>query len=178
MMDHLLRCTGFANHHPDIHAIGELTNAAALRRGVIFSATAFPLALPRGVMSPVNSRSATFLRDAFWALLLPAGVAPRIADVWRGFWTQRLMWEVGGRVAFTGVVAERNGSVGAGVMNKSAEDQGHFEEGAELVGFLNPWKLEGRSLPEAMIALASAMAKEKFWMQADVELMKAWVEVR
>lgn len=33
-------------------------------------------------------------RSAFWALFLPTTVTLRVADIWRSYWAQRLMWEV------------------------------------------------------------------------------------
>jgi hypothetical protein len=79
-------------------------------------------------MSPVHARSTVFLRDAFWALLLPAGVAPRFADVWRGFWAQRLVWEVDGRVAFTGVTGERLGPWATTLEEDIDGDEGNVKE--------------------------------------------------
>ena len=51
-----------------------------------------------------------FDRAAFWALLLPASVHGRVADIWRGFVAQRVLRAAGLRLAFLppGVTQLRN----------------------------------------------------------------------
>jgi hypothetical protein len=174
---HLVGCSGLCNHYPDIDALGQPKDAGLLRRGMNFSGTGFPLGLPRGAFSSVNSRSTIFLQDALWALVLPRSVSPYLADVWRGFWSQRLVWEIGGRLAFSGVTGNCKGVWGSSSMEQSAGKGWHIEEGARLIAFLLEWKVKESSLPEAMVALASAMAQKNFWTGEDVGLIEAWIEV-
>ena len=63
------------------------------------------LAFPATSYHPINSQNTVFLRDAFWALLLPVTTLWREDDIFRGYWTQRLMWEIGGNLVITGPTA-------------------------------------------------------------------------
>ena len=47
------------------------------------------------------SQATLFERDSFWGLLLPVTVHGRVTDIWRSFFTQRLMWDVGQQLAFS-----------------------------------------------------------------------------
>ncbi|MCI60645.1 hypothetical protein A2U01_0081901, partial [Trifolium medium] len=57
------------------------------------------VALPQGIMVPVNSFNTMYHASAFWGLMLPVSVSRMASDVLRGYWGQRILWEVGGYVA-------------------------------------------------------------------------------
>jgi hypothetical protein len=61
-------------------------------------------------MCPFNSQNIVFLNDAPWSLLLPVTTTMRVCDIWRGYWAQRLLWEINGKISFTEptVVQHRN----------------------------------------------------------------------
>jgi hypothetical protein len=58
-------------------------------------------ALAPGVFAPFNAQATVVLEGAFWGLLLPATVHGRVSDIWRSYVLERVMWEVGGVLAFT-----------------------------------------------------------------------------
>lgn len=39
--------------------------------------------------------------DALWGLLLPCTVHGRVTDIWRAYFTQRLLWDIGYRIGFS-----------------------------------------------------------------------------
>ena len=92
---------GLANGDPDVDAIFRLTRASKgqLIR-VEFDGAAQPIALPRGTMCPYNAQTTLHHYDAFWALMMPFTPAFRVTDIWRSYWGQRLLYEIGGRLAF------------------------------------------------------------------------------
>ncbi|KAH8074513.1 hypothetical protein JL721_2077 [Aureococcus anophagefferens] len=76
-----------------------------------------PSTSPRGARRPrrrrrlpFNAQATLFDRAAFWALLLPASVHGRVADIWRGFVAQRVVRAAALRLAFLppGVTQLRN----------------------------------------------------------------------
>lgn len=97
---------GLANNDPDVDAIFRLTREL----NVTFSQDACPIAYPSGVMAPFNSQNTIFYREAFWGLMIPITTSFRVCDIWRGYWSQRLLWEIGGNIAFLppSVVQKRN----------------------------------------------------------------------
>ena len=38
---------------------------------------------------------------ALWGLLLPISVHGRVTDIWRAYFTQRLLWDIDMRIAFS-----------------------------------------------------------------------------
>ena len=100
-----------ANHDPDVDAIYRLGPRAALPLPFDFpSSHGRGVVLDGGAVCPFNAQATLFDRAAFWALLLPASVHGRVADIWRGFVAQRVLRAAGLRLAFLppGVTQFRN----------------------------------------------------------------------
>ncbi|KAH8051332.1 hypothetical protein JL722_10783 [Aureococcus anophagefferens] len=77
--------TLLANHDPDVDAIYRLGPRAALPLPFDFpSSHGRGVVLDGGAVCPFNAQATLFDRAAFWALLLPASVHGRVADIWRG----------------------------------------------------------------------------------------------
>ena len=77
----------------------------ARRSDVHFRTDADVLAFAPKSYQPMNSQNTVFLRDALWALILPVTTLWREDDIYRGYWVQRLLWELGGAFVYTGPTA-------------------------------------------------------------------------
>lgn len=86
-----------ADHDPDVDAIFRLSR----RLPVAFGERRDVLALPSGVMAPMNAQALLVARAALWGLLLPVTVHGRVSDIWRSYAWQRLLWGCELRVAFS-----------------------------------------------------------------------------
>ena len=62
---------GVVHCDPDLDAIQRLVMSPAYTSDVKFSEDSTMLAFPATSYHPINSQNTVFLRDAFWALLLP-----------------------------------------------------------------------------------------------------------
>ena len=99
---------GLVNGEPDLDALSRLTKATERRTvNITFDQSSPPLQCPHFRMCPFSSRSTLFQRRAFWSLYLAASLSARLADVWRSFWAQRLLWLLDDTVAFLGPNAHR-----------------------------------------------------------------------
>ena len=63
--------------------------------------------LPVGAMGPCSARATLHTEAALWGLLIPASWPSVMSDIVRGYMTQRLLWEIGGEVAFRGIGVTR-----------------------------------------------------------------------
>lgn len=108
--------------------------------------------------------------------MLPVTTTMRVCDIWRGYWAQRLLWEIGGQLAFTGasVIQFRNVHT---LMKDFAEEAVLYKDAGRLVNFLQTWAFNGSTLQEAIVLLSQDMARAGFWLQGDADLAGAWVEV-
>ena len=59
------------------------------------------VSLRAGTMMPYNAQATLHSYDAFWGLLLPCTVHGRVTDIWRAYFTQRMLWDVGLRIGFS-----------------------------------------------------------------------------
>ncbi|GFS23948.1 conserved uncharacterized protein [Elysia marginata] len=88
---------GIVNGDPDVDATRKRADGEL---DVHFDHAAPTTLLLPGVFSPFDSQNTLFHYDAFWGLLLPKSTTMRVCNIWRGYWAQRLLWEVDGRLAF------------------------------------------------------------------------------
>mmetsp|Transcript_26572 Transcript_26572/g.71223 ORF Transcript_26572/g.71223 Transcript_26572/m.71223 type:complete len:148 (+) Transcript_26572:1618-2061(+) len=121
----------------------------------------------------------------------------RVCDIWRSYWAQRLLWEIGGDLCFLGptVVQIRNTH---NYFLDFLDELDLYRDAGRLVRVLATWRPSsfesksafesppeessegkqkgGQELPSMMVELAKVMQHNRFWASSDVELMEAWVE--
>ena len=142
---------------------------------VTFDPVSPPVFLPAKTYSPINSQNTLFLFDAFWALLLPTTTTFRVCDIWRGYWAQRLLWEIGGFVEFSGANALR-------VRNAYSAPWDELErikmsnQTARLIAFLSSWSCPKRlTFFDCVSQLSFDMANEGLWDRKDAENTAIWL---
>jgi hypothetical protein len=88
---------------------------------------------------------------------------------------QRLLWEVGGNVAFGSPTVDQYRNA-HNLLRDFRDELPLYELAGPLVKLLNEWQAPaGADLPGLMKNLAQAMADAKMWEQGDADLMAAWV---
>lgn len=164
------------NGDPDVDAIFRLTRKTDEERiDIQFDSAAPPVSLPEGVFCPYNSQNTLHHHQAFWALLIPVGVSFRVSDIWRSYWAQRLLWQIGGQVTFLPpfVYQDRNAH---DYMQDFHEELQLYTETERLIHFLLEWLPESNSFVEQIKELSRDMYHEGFWSAEDVQLVDVWCD--
>lgn len=165
---------GISNGLPDVDSVFYFTRKSGVEAfDIRFDDRAPKVALPQGVMAPVNSFNTLFHSSAFWSLMLPVSVSSMASDVLRGYWGQRLLWEIGGYVVLYPPTVHRYDRVEAYPF--SEEKDLHVNVG-RLTKFLISWRSRKNSLFEKILELSFDMAEERFWTENDVKLTAAWLQ--
>ncbi|CAL0317072.1 unnamed protein product [Lupinus luteus] len=165
---------GISNGLPDVDSVFYFTRKSGLEAfDIRFDEHAPKVALPQGMMVPLNSFNTMYHSPAFWALMLPVSVSTMASDVLRGYWGQRLLWEVGGSVVVYPPTVHRYDRVEAYPF--SEEKDLHVNVG-RLIKYLVSWRSNKHNLFEKILELSYAMAEEGFWTKKDVELTAAWLQ--
>ncbi len=86
---------GLINKDSDVDAIFRLTQY----RDVYFD-NKTPCVLPVKVFCPFNPQNTVFFYESFWGLMIPSTTSFRVCDIWRSYWVQRLLWDIGGQLMF------------------------------------------------------------------------------
>ena len=165
-----------ANGDPDVDAIFRLTRKTDGEPiDIVFDATAAAVSLPEQLFCPYNSQNTLHHKSAFWALMLPIGVPFRVCDIWRGYWAQRLLWQIGGQLVFLPpfVYQERNAH---NYLEDFNDELKMYRETEELLQFLLQWSPQSHSFMEQIKELSKAMQHANFWSEDDVRLTEAWCE--
>ena len=165
---------GISNGLPDVDSVFYFTRKSVLETfDIRFDEHAPKVALPQGMMVPVNSFNTMYHSSAFWALMLPVSVSTMASDVLRGYWGQRLLWEVGGYVVVYPPTVHRYDRIEAYPF--SEEKDLHVNVG-RLNNYLISWRSDKHRLFEKILDLSFAMAEEGFWTEKDVKLTAAWLQ--
>ncbi|KAA8517101.1 hypothetical protein F0562_017394 [Nyssa sinensis] len=165
---------GISNGLPDVDSVFYFTRKSGLEPfDIRFDEHAPKLALPQGTMVPVNSFNTIYHSPAFWGLMLPVSVSSMASDVLRGYWGQRLLWEIGGYVVVYPPTVHRYDRIEAYPF--SEEKDLHVNVG-RLIKFLVSWRSRKHRLFEKILELSYAMAEEGFWTEKDVKFTAAWLQ--
>jgi hypothetical protein len=179
---------GLANGDPDMDAIFRLTRKPRDTRidfAFAPAAAAPPIALPQGSFGPYNAQNTVFTYEGLWATVLPQTVEFRVCDIWRAYYTQRLLWGIGAQLTFVApyVYQLRNSH---SYHDDYLSEKQIFDQTARFLHFLRAWRcgLEDAAafaplgapasslLPACAYALARDMAVGGFWGPADAELVR------
>ena len=143
---------------------------------VTFDPAAPPVILPEGVFSPFNSQNTLFFHGALWALMLPTTTPFRMCDIWRGYWAQRLLWEISGNLGFFPANAYQLRNAHNYMTDAEGEKSMYFETD-RLIDFLGKWSCEKqRSFFDCVKTLSADMATEGFWGEEDATVTSLWIE--
>ena len=167
---------GVVNGDPDVDAIFRLTRKDAnVSLKVEFDGDSKPIMLPKGIMSPYNSQNTLHLYDSFFGLMLPQTVSFRVCDIWRGYWAQRLLWELDGYLTFfpPNAVTVRNSH---DYLLDFIDEKDLYHKSSRLVKFLTKWRSSKPKFFDRVMDLSIEMAREGFWGNDDVVLVKLWLK--
>lgn len=161
---------GLVNEDPDVDAIFRLTQGTQFN----FNSHA-PIGLPCKTMCPFNTQNTIFHQDAFWGLLIPITTTFRVCDIWRGYITQRLLWDIGGILCFMPaiVVQKRNEH---NLINDFSQEIDLYIKSGSLVNFLIGWSSDLPTLEGRICALNQALIEKKFYLEKERELLHAWLQ--
>ena len=123
---------------PDVDAFTRLTRPVCVKHAV-FDRDRRVIALEPFTFSPYNSRNTIYHQAAFWGLYLPMTTPPQVGDIWRGFWVQRLLWDIGGHLIFSTIRASKYERSKSTVQDMIYEE-GIHSDGGKLVRLLKSWK--------------------------------------
>lgn len=175
---------GLANGDPDVDAVYRLVIPS---ENLSFDRSATPVAIERGSYTPWNSQNTLFEKDAFWALLLPVTTAFRVADIWRSYWTQRLLRHVDGDLCFIGptVLQQRNEHDN---FEDFLDELQIYKQAADFVRALDQWaplsdaadslKNGTISISTLILQLLEYLSQSGFFGESgsvELEVARAWI---
>ena len=160
-----------ADVDPDVDALYRMTRALPLW----FDREDLILRVPEGVFSPWNAQATVFTKDAFWGLVMPISVSGRVADIWRSYVTERLMWMAGLSVAFTSPWVEQYRNPHNYFVDYLAE-RDLYSRSNELIGELIRLDVdEAEGLQSAYWRIVERLVEAGFLDKADLKLARHWV---
>ena len=166
---------GVVDGDPDVDAIFRLTKSMESKPiNVTFDPSAPSMQIPPFRFAPYNAQNTFFWKEAFWSLYLPVTHTFRVTDIWRSYWTQRLIWLLDGTIQFYGPNAfqQRNSH---SYLSDYKEEPVLYMQTEALLEFLTKWKCSKDLFYECVIDLTQQMADNNFWGQEDVLGVENWL---
>lgn len=160
-----------ADNEPDVDGIFRLTRKTPFDFSTKAKKT---LVIPKGTFVPFNAQATLVLKPALWSLLLPVSVHGRVSDIWRSYFVQRLLWDIGYVISFSvpQVNQFRNPHNPLGDM-KAEEDL--YYKSLALVERLLEWKGTTNTLPGRYEELIIDMYERGYIGSKDVALVQQWL---
>ena len=173
---------GVVNGDPDVDAIFRLTKSGSDSQRVTrlinikFDPSSPSIQYPLYRVSPYNSQNTLIHYDAFWSLYLPKTVPFRLTDIWRSYWSQRLLWLINGTVQFNGPNAFQLRNVHS-YLKDFKEETDMYLKTEDLIKFLLfKWKCAKLKFYECLLDLSLRMAENGFWGLEEVDGIKNWLK--
>ena len=167
-----------ADHDPDVDAIYRLTAPLPLE----FAAKGTPEnllgkveVLAKGVFTPFNAQAVLFSKPSFWGMFMPVTVHGRVTDIWRSYFTQRLMWDLDQSVAFSSPFVTQCRNPHFYLADFDGEEHLYSRSGA-LLRMLKGWNPKSDSLPGRIEELAVLLYETSIIEERDVKLYSSWVK--
>jgi hypothetical protein len=159
---------GLIDKDPDVDAIFRLT-----RESEVYFEDKPTCVIPAGQFCPFNSQNTIFYKSTFWGLFLPSTISMRVCDIWRGYITQRLLWDMGHVLCFTRptTVQHRNPH---NYLYDFREEQDLYLKAGDLAQFLSNWHSESPTIADRSLTLVGDLAKENFLHEREVIVQRAW----
>jgi hypothetical protein len=159
----------------DVDAVCALTYGAS--GGAVSTAPLAGLSLPRGVLAPISAKATLVDSRAFFTLILPATVECHVADIWRGYVAQRLLWDVG---LTSAVLRPRVGQSGSGPVPSAVGSLGQeadlYGKGAALVAFLaHSWSSDSPTAAGKLLNLTLVLVERGYLGASDALLAYEWL---
>ena len=162
------------NDDPDNNAIFRKTQSNSIHFTFDRSQKSLPLLTPSNAYSPYNAQATTHLYHAFWGLYLPVTVPGRITDIWRSYFTQRIMKDLGMHVIYTPPIVEHQRSAHDYLADFGAETM-LYDRTTKLLEFLDDWQSNANTLPERVVELWIALYEHDYIGLKDVEAVVEWM---
>lgn len=160
---------GVVNKNPDVDAIFRLTQDDE----IIFEERS-PCFLLENAFCPFNSQNTFFHAGAFFTMYIPSTPTIRVCDIWRGYIAQKLIWEKGFKLVFSGPNAIQNRNIHS-LMNDFLLEKRLYEQGSDFVDYLSNWRKFGDHPLGSIYALYRDLVEEGFLEKEELHLLKAWI---
>jgi hypothetical protein len=161
-----------ADIDPDVDAIYRMTE----RLPVWFALQDAVLAVPPGTFAPWNAQATIFNDRAFFGLIMPVTVTGRVADIWRSYITERLLWIAGYQVAFTSSFVDQYRNPHSYHADFLAEKDLYDSVDHLLRTLIDLDVGRTTSLAEVYLQIVALLVQKGFLKRLDYALAHAWVQ--
>jgi len=168
---------GVVDGDPDLDAIQRLTRKDAdVKFDVKFDPKAPDVVLPSGSYTSYNCQNTISSYDAFFSMFLPVKVTLRVTDIWRAYFAQRLLWDIGGHLKYHTATAYQDRSP-HDFLKDFIDELDLYNYAGRIVDKLRSWKPADETVPvqERLFQIYKEMYKLGILQGEEVLAVRAWI---
>lgn len=159
------------NVNPDLDAIYRITHTIPQT----FDETKnHCLILSKGSFAPFNAQSTLFKYEAFWGMLLPMTVHGRVSDIWRSYFTQKMLWDNAHHIAFCPALVNHIRNQHRLIKDFDAELP-LYTQTESMLKYLQEWKSTKTDLPSVLEELYIDLYEKGVLEEKDVHFVQLWI---
>ncbi|MDD4062428.1 MAG: STELLO glycosyltransferase family protein [Candidatus Pacebacteria bacterium] len=158
---------GLANKDPDVDAIFRLV----FNKEINFN-NFENISIQKNIYCPFNSQNTFWKKEFFPLLYLPSTVTFRFTDILRGYVAQRIIWNYGATVGFTGpsVYQERNKH---NLINDFKEEIPFYVEIENIVKILD--SIKTKNMDKSLIGIYKNLNNNNHVRTEEIKILNAWI---
>lgn len=119
------------------------------------------IAIRNGYFSPFTAQNTLFASEAFWGLLFPCISSINFCEVWRGYWVQRLLWDIDGSIVYKPSNLDLNNKTHLhdveNYKNDLADELEMDLKTEKLIEFLSKWESSNQEFFDRMVDLSKSL---------------------
>lgn len=158
-----------ANRDSDVDAIYRLVlnKMIKYKSGLMFC-------VKNGTYAPFNTQCTLWHKSLYPLLYFPSTVSYRVADIWRSYIAQRIMWEMGEQVLISSPIMYQNRNY-HDLMVDFVDELRVYTDSQKLLDELDSLKLSG-SVEQMLLRAYKRLVKMGFFERQELELVRLWLK--
>jgi len=130
--------------------------------------------IEKGTFVPFNSQGTYWHKTLLPIMYLPFTVSGRVADIWRGYISQRIMWELNENILVKSPILyqERNAH---NLIKDFADEIDLYCKGTQMLENLRELHLKG-SIEDMLISTYEALVNKKLFKPQELNIVEAWLK--
>lgn len=165
---------GLVNGDPDVDAIYRIVNKKYGEDINLHFSHETPIMIPYYSYCPYNSQNTLSTRKSFWGLYLFVTVHMRVTDIWRAYFVQRLLRDIGEFLAFYPPNAYQKRSV-HDYLKDFMDEKPLYIDVERFVSVIDNWHSNHDSLSERLLELVEALGNHSLIKEEEREYYLAWL---
>jgi len=132
-------------------------------------------AIKKGSYCPFNTQNTFFHLEVFPLLYIPCLVNLRVADIWRGYIAQRILWEMGGNLTFMHTTTYTKDRNDHDYIKDFKGELPIFLETNQLIDILDSLSLN-KDPSTSLLKVYKKLVTAGIFVKEEIKILETWIK--